>query len=251
MDTQNQDHAPDRREHPREHRYEAEAEERYEMHDGEQAEPQLSRRQARAAETRRSSSRPALIGAAVGLLLGLIAGMIVNAVAAPTYLSSTTYGLAPTAQEEGESEAQLRMRTELAQLSFLTPVISAKTTDAGMRDRIEERIGRETDAEIIPSLIPDSNLIFQVQVRATDPQDAYDAAVALQELLVEDPENSSILEAADAELLVVSAATEAESATALSPGLILAGAAAAGALLGVAVVMAYGQRRGRRSELPA
>lgn len=203
-----------------------------------------------ASDTERTPKKPrprsVIIGAVIGLLVGLLGGIIVDATTTQTYISSTTYGLGPVEQAQSGDEASAaaqRSQTELAQLGFLAPVISGKASDSDLRKKIDQELGRSTDAEIIPSLIPDSNLIFQVQVRAGDPQDAYDTARALQKLLPADETNASMLKAADAKLLIVSTATQAENSSSIPPVVIKLGSAAAGTLLGAAVVMIYGQRR--------
>lgn len=193
----------------------------------------------------RSASLRALVLAAVtGLVLGLLGGLGIAKVSQTTYISSTTYSVAP-ADSSGRTSAKTQS-DQLAQLAFLTPIASGRTSDAEVKEAIEDKIGHTTDAQIVPSLIPDSQLLFQVQVRSEDKEDAYAVAQALQEVLPQDATTSSVMKSSDARLVVVSTATEPESSTSVPKSLIIGGSGVAGALVATALVMAYAKSRRRK-----
>lgn len=186
---------------------------------------------------RKASVLTVLIAAVVGLVLGLAGGLIIHHVSKPSYTSSTTYSVAPAVATTAQQKAQSAQ--QLSQLGSVTPIASGRSTDTDIREKINQEIGRTTNAQIIPALIPDSPLLFQVQVKADSPKDAYDTAHALEKVLQEDRTTASVMDSSQARLIVVTKATEAAGDSSMPPVLIVGGSAIAGALVAAAIARLY------------
>ncbi|WP_030013579.1 MULTISPECIES: hypothetical protein [Micrococcales] len=189
--------------------------------------------------SRTGAAKTLWIGAILGLVVGLLAGGGFAVFGQSTYISSATYGLAPAADTDKASGDQQSVN----ELGYLVPLISGSANNSDKTSEVSRKLGRDTDAEIIPSTIPNSDLLFQVQVRASNASDAQDTATALQDIIREDPTNQSILKDSNARLIVVSEPSVPESSLSVPKGLIVAGAGLAGALVGAGIVMLVTQRR--------
>lgn len=179
------------------------------------------------------------IGVILGLVVGLLAGGAFAVLGKQTYISSATYGLAP----EGDTDKASAEQENVNELGYLVPLISGSSNNSDKQSKVSQKLGRETDAEIIPSTIPNSDLLFQVQVRASSSSDAKDTASALQDIIMQDPTNQSILKASHARIIVVSEPSTPESSLSVPKGLIVAGSGLAGALVGAGIVALFSPRR--------
>lgn len=180
----------------------------------------------------------------VGLLLGLAAGAIAASTQKDNYTASTTYAIVQSpVSSSGTNAASALPRTEPGQLALLTPVIAAVISDPATIDRVEALLGHSTTAQVQQRMIPNSPLIFSVQVSATTSQEAYQVAQAYEKAMPAMPKVVDSLVPAQAKLAVVTGAQEPTKNQGLPRTLLIAAGGVVGLLAFGAAIWAFSQRK--------
>ncbi|AJT42560.1 hypothetical protein UM93_15650 [Psychromicrobium lacuslunae] len=182
----------------------------------------------------------------IGLLLGLTVGAVAGSMQKDSYTASTTYAIvqSPSASSTANpATAGVQPRTEPGQLALLTPVIAAVVADPVTSDTVESIVGHQINAQVQQRLIPNSPLIFNVQVSATTAQEAYDVARAYEKSMPEMPKVVDSLVPAQAKLTVVTGAEEPTKNQGLPKVLLIAAGGVVGLLVFAAAIWAFSQRK--------
>ncbi len=181
----------------------------------------------------------------LGLGLGLLAGVLASGVQKPSYLASSSYALIPgTAAPSQPSDPQAtRPPAESGQLALLTPVIAAIVADPATKAAVDDVVGRSTSATVSPRLIPNSPLLFSVQINGSSPEETFAVAQAYETVMPRVAKVAEVLSGSGAKLGVVTGAEKTEQGQGLPKPLIVLGSGAAGLLVFGAIAWAYANRR--------
>lgn len=186
-------------------------------------------------------SWPVALFLLVGLALGLLAGMVASELQKPSYLASSSYALIPgtAAPSEPGAAQQARPPAESGQLALLTPVIAAVVADPATKAAAEQTLGRSTDATVVTKLIPNSPLLFSVQINASSAAETFAVAQAYEAVMPQTGKVTDALGGSGAKLAVVTGAEQAEQGQGLPRPVILLGGGVAGLLVFGAIAWAY------------
>lgn len=190
-------------------------------------------------------SLPVAAVLALGLILGLVAGVIASGTQQASYLATSTYALIPGSSVPGQTGTApaTRMPAESGQLALLTPVIAAVVSDPASKDEAAKILGGTTDAVVQTRLVPNSPLLFSVQVTGTSAEETYAVAQAYETAMPGIAKVSSSLAGTGATLAVVTGAEMADKSQSLPKPLIILAAGLAGLLVFGAAAWAYSQRK--------
>ncbi|WP_158224330.1 hypothetical protein, partial [Neisseria meningitidis] len=125
----------------------------------------------------------------------------------------------------------------------LTPVIAAIVADPATKAAVDDVVGRSTSATVSPRLIPNSPLLFSVQINGSSPEETFAVAQAYETVMPRVAKVAEVLSGSGAKLGVVTGAEKTEQGQGLTERLIVLGSGAAGLLVFGAIAWACGNRR--------
>ena len=194
-------------------------------------------------------SWPIAIFLVVGLILGVVAGVVASGAQKASYLATSTYALIPGGAtvpglEPIPSGGQPPIvPAESGQLALLTPVIAAVISDPATKSEVQKITGSSADAVVVSKLVPNSPLLFSVQVSAGSADRAYSLAQAYEESMPDIAKVTSSLAGTGATLAVVTGAEKSETSQGLPAPVIIGIAGFAGLVVFAAISWAWLQRR--------
>lgn len=179
----------------------------------------------------------------LGLVLGLVAGFAASKVAKQSYITTSTFAIVPSG-----ASTVLNTQSQLGQLVLLTPVISALVSDPQTQTAVEALGSTLTDKTVIPGLVPNSPLLFTLQVRGETARGVTDTAHNFETVLPQLNRVQQIAGQSGASVVVVSSALLPTVPTGPSTLLLVAAGGVIGAILAGWLAWAYTQRSRRAGE---
>lgn len=190
-------------------------------------------------------SWPLVVFLIAGLGLGLLAGSVASGMQKSSYVVSSTYALIPgtAGPNQADGAPATRPPAESGQLALLTPVVAAVVSDPATKAAADQNLGRSLTATVMPRVIPNSPLLFSVQVDAGSPEETLAVAQAYEAAMPQLPKVLDALGPSGAKLTVVTGAERTAQNQSLPKPLIVLGGGAVGLLAFGAIAWAYAHRR--------
>ncbi|WP_026529354.1 hypothetical protein [Haematomicrobium sanguinis] len=169
---------------------------------------------------------------AIGALVGLGAGLVVNASRADKYVATSTFALIPGASLPTTQGSNSELPpTDPGQLTLLTPVVAALTSDVSTSDVVAQRVGEDVEYTAVEQLIPNSPLLFSVRVTADTPESAVNVARTYQDVMTSSDKVKQSLTGSGAALRVVTSAIPPTKSSTPSSILVIAATGVTGAFI--------------------